>query len=158
VTDVLAMLERADIAHRTVSHPPVRTVEEARAHWADIDAQHTKNLLLKDAGNRLWLVSMPAEKPLDLKALPDRIGSKRLRFASPDQLHDVLRIAPGAVSPLAIVNDRERQVTLVLDAELLAAPAIAFHPLDNTRTTVLAPSDFKRFLDQLGREPLVVPL
>ena len=158
MTDVLAMLDELGVETTTHDHPPVLTVEEARAHWAGIDAAHTKNLLLKDAGGQFWLVVLPAEATLDLKALPARIGAKRLRFAPADDLPRLLGVATGAVSPLALVNDRDGAVRLAIDAALMTAPRVAFHPLDNRRTTVLAPDGLRRFLDAVAHPPLVAPL
>ena len=158
MTDVLAQLDALGIASETHDHPPVATVEEARAHWAAIDAAHTKNLLLKDDARRFWLVVMPAEMPLDLKALPAKIGSKRLRLASPDDLQRLLGVPTGAVSGFALANDRESAVTLVMEASLLYAERIAMHPLDNRRTTVLSPDDLRRWLASIGREAKVVTL
>jgi len=80
---LLADLAAQGIAYEIIEHPPVMTVEAARSHWAALPGFGAKNLLLKDAGGRLWLVVLPAEAPVDLKALPARIGSKRLSFARP---------------------------------------------------------------------------
>lgn len=93
--DIVAMLDALEVANETHDHPPVATVEEARAHWAAIDAVHTKNLFLKDAGGAYWLIAMPAEQPLDLKALPAKIGAKRLRFAPSEDLGRLLRVQRG---------------------------------------------------------------
>lgn len=158
MTELFARLDALGIAHVTHRHPPVFTVDEARAHWEAIDAAHTKNLLLKDAGGRFWLVVMPAEATLDLKALPARIGAKRLRFASPDDLERLLGVQSGAVSPLALINDTDQAVTLALDRSLADAPRVAMHPLDNARTTVLSGADLRRFLDSLGVSPVIVDL
>lgn len=158
MSELFALLDAAGVVHRTYEHPPVFTVEDARRHRAGIDAAHTKNLFLKDAAGAYWLVVMPADKPLDLKALPGKIGSKRLRFAPADQLFDVLGIIPGAVSPLALLNDTGNRVKLVVDAALMRAAAIAFHPLENTRTTVLAPDGLRAFLASLGHEPRIADL
>lgn len=158
MTDLFDRLDRLGIAHETHDHPPVFTVEQSRAHWAAIDAAHTKNLLLKDAGGAFWLVVMPAEAVLDLKGLPAQIGSKRLRFASADDLLRLLGVESGAVSTFALVNDREHAVRLVLDAGLMRADCIALHPLDNSRTTVIASADLRRFLAHLGVKPLIADL
>ncbi len=151
-------LEALGIGHETHRHPPVFTVEQSRAHWAAIDAAHTKNLLLKDAGGAFWLIVMPAEAPLDLKALAPRIGSKRLRFASPDDLRRLLGVDSGAVSAFALVNDRHREVRMILDTRLAAATRIALHPLDNSMTTVVATADLIRFLASIEVSPKVVDL
>ena len=158
MNDILTLLLEHGIAHETHEHPPVLTVDEARAHWARIDAAHTKNLLLKDAGGVFWLVAMPAEKPLDLKALPTRIGSKRLRFAPSNQLPELIGVETGAVSAFAIVNDTAEQVRLVIDAELMRAKRVAFHPLDNRRTTVISPDGLLRFLQAIGRQAEVAEI
>ena len=158
MTDVLAMLDALGVETETHDHPPVLTVDEARAHWATIDAAHTKNLLLKDAGGVFWLLVMPAEAPLDLKALPARIGSKRLRFAPAEELPRLLGVGTGAVSALAVVNDVGGEVRLVLDAALMAAERIAMHPLDNGRTTAMPPEGLRRFLRSIGREWLEADL
>ena len=39
---------------------------------------HTKNLFLKDAKGQLWLISALQDAKIDLKSLPERIGSARL--------------------------------------------------------------------------------
>lgn len=158
MTDVLAMLDELGIESLTFDHPPVLTVDEARAHWAGIDAAHTKNLVLKDAGGDHFLVVLPAEMPLDLKSLPARIGAKRLRFAPADQLPDLLGVTSGAVSALAIVNDAPGRVRLVIEASLKDADRIAFHPLDNRRTTVITPNGLRALLAAIGREALYVSL
>jgi Ala-tRNA(Pro) deacylase len=158
MTDLIAFLRALGVETETHAHPPVLTVDEARAHWAAIDAAHTKNLLLKDAGGVFWLVVMPAEATLDLKSLPARIGSKRLRFAPPEELPRLLGVETGAVSALAVINDVDNHVRLVVDARLMEAPRIAFHPLDNRRTTVITPDGLSRFLDALGREAIVAQL
>lgn len=136
-------------------HPPVTTVEEARAHWAAISATHTKNLLLKDDARRFWLVVVQAETTLDLKALPAAIGSKRLRFASADDLGRLLGVTTGAVSPLALINDRDGEVTLAVERELLAASLLAFHPLRNDATVTIAPADLTRYLTSVDHPAAV---
>lgn len=158
MTDILAQLAALGIAQRTHEHPPVATVEAARAHWSAIDAAHTKNLLLKDAGGVYWLVVLPAEQPLDLKALPALIGAKRLRFAPADDLLRLLGVPSGAVSAFALVNDTAGEVRLVIAEALMSADRIALHPLDNTRTTVIVPDDLQRWLGSIGRSAEVVAI
>lgn len=157
-TALFARLDALGIPHETYEHPPVFTVDEARAHWTAIDAAHTKNLLLKDAGGAFWLAVMPAEAPLDLKSLPVRIGSRRLRFAPADDLERLLGVQSGAVSAFALINDADREVKLALDRSLAEAPRVAMHPLDNARTTVVSGPDLLRFLADQGVSPVIMDL
>lgn len=150
----LATLAALNLAPTSYGHPPVASVDEARVHWASIAAAHTKNLLLKDDTRRFWLVVMPADMQLDLKALPAAIGSKRLRFAAADDLVRLLGVESGAVSPLALVNDTEMTVTLAIEESLLAVSLLAFHPLRNDMTVTLSPDDLARYLAAVGHRPV----
>lgn len=158
IADYEHLIATCSIGLESFDHPPVATVEEARVHWAAIDAAHTKNLLLKDEGRRFWLVVLPADATLDLKALPGFIGSRRLRFASSDDLARLLGVPTGAVSPLALVNDRGGDVTLAIADQLMSAPRIAFHPLRNDATVTLTPADLASYLQATGHAPIVFRL
>jgi Ala-tRNA(Pro) deacylase len=155
---LLAELTALGMPHEVLEHPAVYTVEAARAHWDALAGMPVKNLLLKDAGGRLWLVVAPAGEPVDLKALPKRIGSKRLSFAGAADLAATLAVEAGSVTPLAVVNDHDRRVSVVLDAALAGAARIKLHPLVNTATIALAGADAVRFLTHHGHPPQVLAL
>ncbi len=152
---LLNELTALGIAFERREHPAVFTVEASREHWAGLAGLPVKNLLLKDAGGRLWLVVAPAEDPVDLKALPKCIGSKRLSFAGPADLAATLAVESGSVTPLAVVNDRERRVSVVLDSSLAGAARIKVHPLVNTATIAVAGADVVRFLTHHLHAPVV---
>ena len=152
-----AFLDAHGIAHRTVEHPPTFRVGEGADLEAALPGGHTKNLFLKDARGRLWLLSALQDAAIDLKALPARIGSARLSFGSPERMRAVLGVAPGSVTAFALLNDPDQAVTFVVDAALLAADPVNFHPLANTATTGVSREGLRAFLRALGRpEPLSV--
>jgi Ala-tRNA(Pro) deacylase len=155
---LIARLAELGIPVRTVDHPPVFTVEEAAQYKGSLPGAHTKNLFLRDkSGKRMWLVCVLAERDVDLHALPPRIGAKpRLSFGSEDRMMRYLGITPGAVSPFAIINDHGGEVQVVLDRALLAGDIVNLHPLDNAKTTAIAPADLLRFLEAERHPPLVL--
>jgi Ala-tRNA(Pro) deacylase len=155
---LFALLESLGVATTTHHHAPAFTVEQGNAVWGAIPGVHCKNLFLKDAKAKLWLVVAPGERRVDLKRLPDRIGSARLSFGSGELLQQVLGVEPGSVTPFALVNDAERRVSLVLDAWMMEQPLLNFHPLRNDMTTTIAAADFRRFLAATGHVPEVVDL
>ena len=106
----------------------------------------------------MWLLVCPESRAVDLKLLGERLGSGRLSFGSHDRLMKYLGVIPGAVSPLAIVNDGEERVRVVLDRELLECECLNFHPLDNSKTTSLAVQDLMRFLESERHAPDLVDL
>lgn len=154
---LLAQLDALEIPHRTVDHVAVYTVEEARALRIDLPGVHTKNLFLRNKKGRMWLVTLLADRAVDLRDLGARIGAGRVSFASHQRLMTYLGLTPGAVTPLAVVNDHGGAVQLVIDAELLAGPDVWVHPLVNTRTTGLRPADLVRYLESTGHPPTLLP-
>jgi len=155
---LLALFGQLGIAARTHAHAPAFTVEQGNAVWAEIPGIHCKNLFLKDAKARLWLVVAPVERRIDLKRLPEVIGSARLSFGSAELLGEVLGIAPGSVTPFALINDSARRVSLVLDSWMMEQALVNFHPLRNDMTTTVTPADLRRFLAHTGHIPDVVSL
>lgn len=153
---LFAFLDAHGVEHRTLDHPPVFRVEEGREIKAALPGGHTKNLFLKDAKDRLWLVSALGETAVDLKALPRAIGSARLSFGSPELMRAVLGVEPGSVTVFALLNDAGRRVRLVLDRALLEADPVNFHPLRNDATTAVSRDGLLAFLGALGVQPLVV--
>jgi Ala-tRNA(Pro) deacylase len=116
---LLAFLDRCGIVHATLEHAPVFRVEEGAEIKAALPGGHTKNLFLKDAKGRLWLVTALGDTRIDLKALPKAIGAARLSFGSAELLHQTLGVRPGSVTPFALINDAGRRVGLVVDQALL---------------------------------------
>ena len=154
--ELLAFLEGLGIAHATLDHPAVFRVGEGDAFKADLPGGHSKNLFLKDAKDRLWLISALGETRIDLKRLHPVIGSARLSFGSAALMEETLGVTPGSVTAFALANDTGHRVTFVLDAALAESDPVNFHPLVNTATTGVSQADFRRFLAALGREPIVV--
>lgn len=148
---VHAALDALGIAYTRYDHPPVFTVEEAEAHWQDIDATHCKNLFLRNQkGTRHYLVVAERRAAVDLKRLATQLGDDRLSFASPERLGKHLGLTPGSVSPFGLINDSTGQVQVAVDATLRDATRVAFHPNVNTATLVLSSADFQRFLASTG--------
>lgn len=151
---------RADLAALAIrfashEHVAVFTVQQSRKVDAGITGAHTKNLFLKDAGGAFWLITVPAEARVDLKALPAAIGCKRVSFGKADDMERLLGITPGSVTPLAMINAAPGSVTAVIEEGLAAAARINVHPLRNTATFGLAGADVLALLRHWGHTPSV---
>jgi Ala-tRNA(Pro) deacylase len=152
-------LDELGIATTTVSYPAHRTVEEGRALRGSMSGIFTKNLLLKDKKKRLFLIVAEEGRDIDLKTFNARIGAKgHLSFASPELMRDVLGVDPGTATPFGLMNDLGGQVTPVIDASLMSAGVINFHPLVHTASTSIRPDDLLTFIRACGHEPLIVEM
>ena len=155
-SDLFRFLDKHGIEHKTLDHPAVFRVNEGHEIKAALPGGHTKNLFLKDAKGQLWLISALGETRIDLKRLPDAIGSARLSFGSAERLYEALGVTPGSVTAFALINDESRKVRFVVDKALMENDPINFHPLENTATTAISAAGFRRFLDALGVRPQIV--
>ena len=155
---LMERLTAAGISFSRHEHPPLRTVEDSKAFRGEMEGTHVKNLYLRDRKKRNFLVVAQEDRDIDLKTLPDKIGSDRLSFGSADRLFEFLGVRPGAVSPFTLINDPEHHVTVALDASLLEAETLFFHPLVNDLTLGVTAEGLRSFLAMSGHDPLVISL
>ena len=157
MTDIYQFLADHDIAYERCDHPPVFTVEDVHRLVPSLPAAKTKNLFLRDdKGRRHFVVVVEGVKRVDLKTLPDLLGCKRLRFGSAERLKKYLGVDPGSVTLLAVVNDLNKDVEVVVDESLWQSEAFQFHPLVNTSTLVVSRDNVKRFLEKTGHEMKII--
>jgi len=152
------MLGGLGIATRTHRHAPVFTVDESKALRGELPGGHCKNLFLKDKKGALWLLVCLEDRDIDMKTLRHRIGASHLSFGKPDLLMAVLGVSPGSVTPFALINDREARVNVVLDAAMMEADLLNYHPLTNGMTTAISPPDLLTFIRACGHQPALVGL
>ena len=155
---LLTDLDALGIPFAAYEHVAVFTVAESDEVNAAIPGAHTKNLFLKDNGGAYWLVTVPGEARVDLKALPAAIDSKRVSFGKADDMERLLGIAPGSVTPLAAINAAPGSITVVLDEGLARAGTVNVHPLRNTATLGLPGATILDLLRHWGHQPVVAPI
>ena len=154
--ELFAYLDGLGIAHKTVSHLPVFTVEESRALRGQIAGAHTKNLFLRDKKGAAFLVVALEDAAIELKSLHRLLGaSGRFSFGSAELLREMLGVEPGSVTPFAVINDKVLRVTVVLDAAMMAHGVLNFHPLVNTSTTTISREGLLKFLEATGHQPRI---
>ncbi|WP_419902899.1 prolyl-tRNA synthetase associated domain-containing protein [Kiloniella sp.] len=150
---LLEKLTALGIEATTINHPAVYTVEESKAHRGDLPGAHTKNLFLRNKKGKMWLLVCLEDRKIDIKLLGKALEAGKLSFGSAARLMEFLGIEPGSVSPFSAINDREGQVKVVLDTQMMTQSPINAHPLTNTMTTAITPTDLVRFLESIDHAP-----
>lgn len=139
---VYDFLDRTGVEYTTLTHPAAFTMEECEAVRARIGAPVFKNLLLTNKQQALWfLLMIPADKPFKTKYLSSQLGCARLSFAPAEAMERLLRIKPGAVSPLGLIHDSGHAVRLIVDRDLQGVQRYACHPCVNTASVAMTLSD-----------------
>ena len=154
--DLFAYLDSLGIAHKTVTHPAVFTVEEARELRGAVEGGHTKNLFLRDKKGTVFLVVALESAVIELKSLHRQLGATgRFSFGSAELMRELIGVEPGSVTPFSVINDTTGRVTVVLDAVMMEHEILNYHPLVNTGTTTISREGLLKFLDATGHKPRI---
>lgn len=154
---LLEFLVQHQIAYEFHEHVAVFTSQQARDLIAPLPGASAKNLFLRDKkGKRHILLTVDDQKTVNLKSLAASHGISGLSLASPERLMTFLGVTPGAVSLMALVNDADHQVEVLIDEDLWSADALHAHPLVNTATLVIPMDGIRAFLTATGHTPKLV--
>lgn len=157
---VYDLLDSLDIHYERVDHEPAMTMEACIEIDKAMGTSMCKNLLLCNRQKtNYYLLLMPGEKVFQTKELSAQLGVSRLSFAPAEPMEEFLDITPGSLSVLGLMNDKEMQVRLIIDAPVLDAEYIGVHPCINTSSLKLKTSDLiDRIIPAMGHEPTIVNL
>ena len=157
---VYDLLDRLGIPYRRLDHSAAATIADCEAAEALLGVEICKNLFLCNRQKTdFYLLVMPGRKAFHTKELSGQIGSSRLSFAGPAEMDGLLGVTPGSVSVLALMNDPERRVRLLVDRDVLESPWFGCHPCLNTVSLKIRTEDvFEKFLKFTGHVLLPVTL
>lgn len=156
---VLQFLDAQGIGYREARHKAVCTMAESAALDLPLTGCRCKNLLVQGKrGTNRFLVLTPAEASVDLGALGRTLVVGRLSLCPPDEMLRLLGVAPGAMSPFALVADTESKVRLLMDAQLGNTRHFLFHPFVNTATVAIDANGLGRFLAATGHSLEIVAM
>lgn len=150
--EVYAFLKEKNLDFEITEHPAVYSMEELAQVALPYPEADAKNLFVRDDKKRnYYLITVKGDKRVDLKKFQKKHGTRRLSFASADDLMAIMGLIPGAVTPLGVLNDEERRVEVCLDRDFFAEPGkIGVHPNDNTATVWLKTGDLIALISEHG--------
>ena len=157
---VYELLERLQIPYLRADHEVTATIEDCHEIDQLLGISICKNLFLCNRQKtNYYLLMMPGEKPFKTKDLSAQIGSARLSFGDAQAMEQYLNLTPGSVTVLALMNDPEQRVRLLIDRDVLQQEYIGCHPCINTSSLKIKTSDIlEKFLPYVGHVPTSVDL
>lgn len=149
---VYDFLDSLNIEYVTADHERADTMEACNKIDEALDVVMCKNLFLCNRQKtNFYLLMMPGNKPFKTKELSSQINSARLSFASADAMLEFLDIQPGAVSVMGLMNDKENNVKLLVDEDILKDEYIGCHPCVNTSSLKIKTEDiFDKFINAVN--------
>ena len=153
-------LDSLGIEYFRTDHEPAYNMEICNAIDAVLGVLICKNLFLCNRQKtKFYLLMMPGDKKFKTKELSSQINSARLSFAEPADMLKYLDIEPGAVSIMGLMNDKNHEVQLLIDEDVLKGEYIGCHPCVCTSSLKIRTQDImEKFLPAAGHAYVTVRL
>ncbi|MBQ6519154.1 MAG: prolyl-tRNA synthetase associated domain-containing protein [Anaerolineaceae bacterium] len=155
-------LDRLGVSFERTDHPdqPATSMEVCEKVDAVLGVHICKNLFLCNRQKtNFYLLVMPGDKIFKTKELSKQLGISRLSFAEEEFMEKFLDIHPGSVSVLGLMNDKDQNVRLVIDEDVLKEDLFGCHPCENTSSIRFSTKDLtEKILPALEHEPAMVKL
>ena len=157
---VYDLLDDLGVDYERIDHEPAMTMEVCEAIDEALGATICKNLFLCNRQQTdFYLLMMPGDKPFKTKDLSAQIGSSRLSFATPEAMEQYLDITPGSLSVLGLMNDKENNVRLLIDEDVLKGEYVGCHPCINTSSLRIKTDDMmNKVIPSMKHLPTMVKL
>mgnify|MGYP003091686733 FL=1 len=156
---VVDQLNELGIPFQIVEHEPVQTTEQADRFIEGIEGVRTKTMFLTNKKNRnFYLVIIDDVKRLDMDVFKEIVEENRIKMASAETLNDKMMLLPGTVSPFGLLNNRDKDIQVYFDQEIVSEERMCFHPNTNEKTIFVNTEDLFTFLKAIGYEAHVINL
>ena len=155
---VYRYLAEKRICYRLARHHRVSAIKDCVVSEALLGGLMPRNLFLQPRnGSSAFLFILHPESPFRTSHVSRQANSSRLSFGSEEALKQMLHTHPGAVSPLGLIFESAKDVSLLIDRKLLAEKTLIFHPLENTASLRMdAETFFHGFLRSLQKNYLLI--
>lgn len=151
--EVYEFLQAKGVTYEVTEHKAVYNMDELAAVELPYPEADAKNLFVRDdKKSSYYLITVRGSKRVDLQEFRKAYGTRRLSFASAEDLKRLLGLFPGSVTPLGLLNNAEKNVKLFLDSDFGEADLIGVHPNENTATVWLKAGDLVRLIREHGNE------
>lgn len=138
---IIQFLKSNLVPYQELNHAAIYTSEEAARVRGIDQSSGAKSLLLK-ADDKFVLAVLPGSERLDSKKLRQVLTTKQLRFATPDEVKEIMGCEIGACYPFGnLINTQ-----MVIDKKLAANETIAFNPGLHNKTIKLKWPDYNRIV------------
>lgn len=153
---IFDMLDGLGIEYRKADHQDVHTMEDLTPIEQQLGARFFRNLFLCNRQKtQYYMMIIVGDKPFRTAEVSKLLGVARLSFGSAEALEEMLGVHPGAVNPLSLVFDRNKEIIFVADREILKSPEVCMHPGSNSQSVAMKTQDlFDKVLPHMGVRPI----
>lgn len=157
-------LDELKIEYSVINHKAMFSIEDTNFDDFADNIIIGKNLFLRNKNKtKYYLIMVPLTKRVKLDELAEKLNETRFSFANEKELDNYLKITPGSVSYLNVITGKIlggdiKEVTYVIDKELINLELVAFHPSDNTASVVTNPKSISTVFKEYGLKYNIIDL
>ncbi|KAK1441761.1 prolyl-tRNA synthetase [Babesia gibsoni] len=156
--ELYKLLQRLGVRYTKYTHPPMAVVRQCLEEPTfqgkyDVIA---KNMWLRDDAKRNYLLTALHDTKVDFKYLSKQVKVKSMRMAPEECMERIGGVKRGHLSPFAILNDRNHEVTVLLDERIKEKNEVMVHTTHNSESICIALDDLVMFLKEHNHEPTFV--
>ena len=157
--EIYDYLNKKNIKYEITNHEAVYTMEELSNIYVPYPEGNAKNLFLKDDKKKhYYLITVKGDKRVDLKEFRNKNNTRPLSFASSNDLFNKMKLTPGSVTPLGLLNNEDKDIIYFIDRYFFDNNIIGVHPNDNTATIWLNPNDLIEIIKEHGNQVNIVKI
>ena len=151
--EIYDYLNKKNIKYEITNHEAVYTMEELSNIYVPYPEGNAKNLFLKDDKKKhYYLITVKGDKRVDLKEFRNKNNTRPLSFTSSNDLFNKMKLTPGSVTPLGLLNNEDKDIIYFIDRYFFDNNIIGVHPNDNTATIWLNPNDLIEIIKEHGNQ------
>lgn len=154
------LLDSLSIPYVRLDHDITATIESCHKVEEMFQIEICKNLFLCNTQKtKFYLLMLAGNKKFKTAEVSRQINSPRLSFANEDYMEKFLDLSPGSVTVLGLMNDKNNDVQLLIDKDILSQQYFGCHPCINTSSLKLKVTDLiDKILPAMHHEPIIVEL
>ena len=152
-------LKELGIEFEIVEHELALTTEQADSFIEGIEGVRTKTMFLTNKKKTdYYLLIMDDKKRLNMDLFGDIVQSKSIKMSSPDSLIEKMTLPPGLVSPFWLLYNKEKDIKVYFDREIMSEKRMSFHPNTNEKTIFIDTTDLTKFIEEMSYEVNIIDL
>lgn len=149
--EVKELLKELNIEYELVEHEAVYTCDECNELVKGISGIGCKNLFLRDNNKNFYIYFLRDTNRANFEYLQNLLGVEKIKLGREEELTKKTKLTRGMVTPLGIMNNTDRDLTLILD-HTLVGERVQMHPCTNLATISMDFEDLIKIIKHFGNK------
>jgi len=133
-------MEAEKVSIESVDHEPVNTNPAMALALGVKESQTVKSLVLKTKEGNFAVFVLPGDKRIDWKIISNQFNTKKVGFATPEEVFELVGCEVGCVPPFGHITE----LPIYMDKDLLKKDIVYFNPGVHNKSFKVRAWDLKK--------------